>query len=39
MDAASWFSLLQAAGMGVTPKWAELIAKVPLVVHGALAKL
>ena len=35
--AGSWFALLQAAGMGVIPKWAGLVTKVPLLVGGLLA--
>ena len=34
----SWFSWLQAAGMGTIPKWAGLV-KVPLVIGGLLATL
>jgi len=34
--AGSWFSLLQAAGMGVIPKWAGLAIKVPLLAGGLL---
>lgn len=35
----NWFSLLQAAGMGVIPTWAGLVIKAPLVVGGLLATL
>ena len=36
VGAGSWFSGLQAAGMGVTPMWVELAAKGPLVMGGAV---
>jgi len=39
VDAGSWFSWLQAAGMGVIPKWASLVTKVPLLVGGLSAML
>ena len=40
MASGSWFSWLQAAGMGVIPKWAGLlVTKVPLLVGGLLAML
>lgn len=34
--AGSWFSLLQAAGMGMIPKWAGLAIKVPLAIGGGM---
>ncbi|KAI9460050.1 hypothetical protein HD554DRAFT_2134648 [Boletus coccyginus] len=39
VEAGSWFSWLQAAGMGVLPKWAGLIAKVPWLIGGFFAML
>lgn len=36
VKAGSWFSILQAAGMGVIPNWAALAIKVPLVIGGGL---
>ncbi|KAH0828908.1 hypothetical protein J3R83DRAFT_2327 [Lanmaoa asiatica] len=39
VDAGSWFSWLQKAGMGIYPKWAGLATKVPLLVGGLLAML
>jgi hypothetical protein len=39
VESGSWFSWLQAAGMGVIPKWAGLVTKVPLLVGGLLATL
>ncbi|KAF8548040.1 hypothetical protein OG21DRAFT_1423796, partial [Imleria badia] len=35
----SWFAWLQAAGMGVLPKWAGLVTKMPLWIGGILAML
>ena len=32
VEAGSWFSLLQAVGMGKTPMWAALVIKVPLAI-------
>ena len=37
VDPGSWFSWLQAAGMGVLPKWAGLVTKTPLLIGGILA--
>ncbi|KAI9460432.1 hypothetical protein HD554DRAFT_2133956 [Boletus coccyginus] len=35
--AGSWFSCLQAAGMGKLPVWAGLVTKTPLLIGGWLA--
>jgi len=39
VEAGSWFSCLQAAGMGTIPKWAGLATKAPLLVGGLWAML
>lgn len=39
MDAGRWISMLQAATRDVTPKLAEVVTKLPLIVRGVLAKL
>ncbi|KAF8551540.1 hypothetical protein OG21DRAFT_1524388 [Imleria badia] len=39
VDGDSWFSWLQAAGMGAIPTWGGLVTKVPLLVGGLLAML
>ncbi|KAI9460435.1 hypothetical protein HD554DRAFT_1587094 [Boletus coccyginus] len=39
VGAGSWFSWLQAAGMGVLPAWAGLVTKAPLLIGGAIAAL
>ena len=36
VKAGSWFSLLQAAGMGKIPTWAGLGIKIPLAIGGGL---
>ncbi|KAG9308586.1 hypothetical protein JVU11DRAFT_11690 [Chiua virens] len=39
VEAGSWFSLLQKAGMGVIPKWAGFIGKGTLLLGGLIAIL
>ncbi|KAF8128198.1 hypothetical protein EV363DRAFT_1341128 [Boletus edulis] len=39
VEAGSWFSWLQAAGMGVLPKWAGLVTKIPFLIGSILAML
>ena len=37
VESGSWFAWLQAAGMGVIPKWAGLVTKAPIFIGGLLA--
>jgi len=40
VGAGSWFSCLQAAGMGVLlPTWVGLVTKVPLLIGGVMAAM
>ncbi|KAG6375254.1 hypothetical protein JVT61DRAFT_3470 [Boletus reticuloceps] len=39
VEAGSWFSWLQAAGMGVLPQWAGPVAKTPFLIGSILAML
>ncbi|KAI9568334.1 hypothetical protein HD554DRAFT_2099564 [Boletus coccyginus] len=39
VGAGSWFSSLQAAGMGVFPTWAWLVTKVPLLIGSVIVTM